>query len=337
MNTPKSIQRMLPLVAVAALMLASLQSAPAGEETEVSGFPDLARQSVTFWSDGTRLAGDVTYPKKFADGGKHPCIVLCHGWGGTKRHLNMQIGPRFADAGYVVFTFDYRGWGESDSRLVVTGEMPKPDKDGNVTVTARAVKQLVDPLDQQEDIDAALCFVEGEEMVDPERIGIWGSSFGGGHVIWRAAHDDRVKCVVAQVGAMDQRLGLSQGEGGLEAIHQQKIKQVRGDIDPVPSGADKPAGLIGTPHYVRFAEFAPVDFANQIKVPVMIIDAELEHYFDNKNHGHKVYTILEEQNVPVEYHELKDTKHYDVYTGKGLDTVMGMEIPWYDKYLKGTN
>jgi len=336
MHSTKLARRTLPLLTSAVVLLGLASMAPAGEETEVRGFPDLARRSVTLWSDGTRLAGDITYPKEFATGGQHPCIVMCHGWGGTKQHLNRQIGPRFAAAGYVVFTFDYRGWGESDSRLVVTGDMPKPDKDGNVTVTARAVTQLVDPLDQQEDIDAALCFVEGEEIVDRDRIGIWGSSFGGGHVVWRAAHDDRVKCVVAQVGAMDQRLGLAQAEGGLEAVHQQKIKQVRGEIDPVPSGADKPEGLIGTPHYVRFAAFAPVDHAEKIKVPVMILDAELEHYFDNKNHGHKVYTALKDR-VPVEYHELKGTKHYDVYMGKGLDTVMEMELRWYDEHLKNAD
>jgi dienelactone hydrolase len=318
-----------------ALIVATGASLVRGAEIEeVRGFPDLARRGVTFWSDGTRLAGDLTYPKAFADGGQHPCIVLCHGWGGIKAHLNAQIGPRFAAAGYVVFTFDYRGWGESDSRLVVTGEMPKVDDDGNVTVTARAVKQLVDPIDQQEDIDAALCFVEGEPMVDRNRIGIWGSSFGGGHVIWRAAHDDRVKCVVAQVGAMDQRLGLENQEGGLAGIHEQKIKQVRGEIEPVPSGADKPEGLIGTPHYVRFAEFSPVNDADQVKVPVLIIDAELEHYFNNKEHGHKVYMAIKDR-VPAEYHELKGAAHYDVYREPLLSKVMELEIPWFDKHLAG--
>ena len=116
-----------------------------------------------------------------------PVIVLCHGWGGKKAHLNQAIAPRFAAAGFVVLAFDYRGWGESDSRLVVTGEMPEPDENGRVTVEALAVRELVDPLDQQEDIDAAITFMEGEPYADPSRIGIWGSSFGGGHVIWRAA------------------------------------------------------------------------------------------------------------------------------------------------------
>lgn len=318
------------LVALAVGLAAGPVFADLAEEESVRGFPDLARRSVHFWSDGTRLAGDLTYPKDAE--GNLPCIVLCHGWGGTKQHLNAQIAPRFAQAGYVVLAFDYRGWGESNSRLVFEGDMPEPNEKGEVTVTARAVRQIVDPLDQQEDIDAAITFVEGEDMVDAERIGIWGSSFGGGHVVWRAAHDDRVDCVVAQVGAMNARESV-EADPGLEAIHKEKIKRVRGELPPVPAGADKPEGLIGTPYYIRFAEFAPVEHAKDVDVPVLIIDAELEHYFDNKNHGYKVYQALKGR-VPVEYHELEGKQHYDVYRGDTLDHVMKLEIAWYDKHLK---
>lgn len=320
-------------------MAAWVESSVAAEaERDVRGFPNLARRPVQFWSDGTRLAGDLTYPKGIKEGEKLPAIVLCHGWGGVKAHLNPQIAPMFAAGGYVVLAFDYRGWGESDSRLVVLDEMPKPDSEGNVTVKAQAVRQLVDPLDQQEDIDAALTFIEGEAMVDTNRIGIWGSSFGGGHVIYRAAIDPRVKCVAAQVGAMDQRSGLeaSYKERGqtLDALHQQEMKRVRGEMAPVPFNENKQEGLTGTPYFERFVDFVPVAMADKIKVPVIIIDAELEHYFDNKDHGHKVYEILKANNVPVEYHELKGKKHYDVYTGDTLRQVMALEIPWFDKHLK---
>jgi dienelactone hydrolase len=106
--------------------------------------------------------------------------------------MRSGIAPRFAAAGYVVINYDYRGWGDSDSRLVVRGEMPGPDKDGYVTVKAQAIREVVDPVDQQKDIDAAVSYVHGEPMVDKNRIGIWGTSFGGGHVICRAAHDRRI-------------------------------------------------------------------------------------------------------------------------------------------------
>ena len=322
---------LLSLLILAVAVPASAELVTSHEKA-VNGYPDLVRRSVEFWSDGTRLAGDITYPKGLKAGEKLPCIVLCHGWGGKKSHLNIQIGPMFAQAGYVVFTFDYRGWGESDSRLVMLDPMPKPGADGKVTVTALAIRELVDPLDQQEDIDAALSFVEGESIVDADRIGIWGSSFGGGHVIWRAAHDRRVKCVVSQVGAMDQRLGLIRSNA-LAKAQADKIKRARGEIPPVPLGDDKPEGLVGSPYYDRFMDFVPVDYTDRITVPVMIIDAELEHYFDNRDHGQRVYEKLVGR-VPVEFHEFKGMKHYDVYS-KNLKDAMALEIPWFDKYLKG--
>lgn len=332
------MKKLMVVSLLSVMVLAVMPAAWAQEATSVAGFPDLERRAVTFWSDGTMLAGDLTYPKGAKAGDNLPCIVLCHGWGGVKAHLNFQIAPRFAKEGYAVLAFDYRGWGESNSRLVMMDKMPKIDADGNVTVTAVAVREIVDPLDQQEDIDAAITFVEGEPMVDANRIGIWGSSYGGGHVVWRAANDDRVKCVVAQVGAMDQRgsvIGTESEAGGEKALHASKIARVRGESAPVPFDAVVPEGLRGAPYYERFLEFSPVDAADQITVPVMIVDAELEHYFDNKDNGFRVSQILKENNVPVEYHEIEGMKHYDVYTGKGLDTAMKLEIPWFNKHLKG--
>lgn len=313
----------------ACILLAAIMFSLQAQAASVPGFPELERRAVTFWSDGTRLAGDITYPKDAKEGDKLPALVMCHGWGGEKAHLNMAIGPQFAREGYVVFTFDYRGWGQSDSRLVVTGEMPMPDADGMVTVKAQAIRELVDPLDQQEDIDAAITFIEGEPMVDSDRIGLWGSSFGGGHVIYRAANDSRIKCVLAQVGSMDSRIGLLPQ---LKQIEADAIKRVRGELPPVPLGADKPAGLRGDPYYDRFIKFVPADHAHKITCPVLLLDGDLEHYFDYKDHGERVFSIIKD-NVPSEYHLLKDTKHYDVYS-KSLKQVMSYEVPFLNKHLR---
>ena len=322
-------------LALTAILFAAWTAAPAlaaGELMDVEGYPSLVRKPVEIWSDGTRLAGDVFYPKATAEGETLPTIVLCHGWGGTKSHLNRGIAPRFAAAGYLVLVFDYRGWGESDARLVVRGTMPAPDEDGYVTVKAQAIRQLVDPLDQQEDIDAAITFVEGEPQADPSRIGIWGSSFGGGHVIWRAAHDRRVKAVAAQVGAMDQRSGLVSAPGGLEGFHHTAIQRARGEVAPVPVGGPQPEGLTGSPYYERFAKFSPVEHAHRITAPTIIIDATQEHYFDIREHGQRVAQILSGR-VPVEYHAW-EMGHYDIYSGDWLDKAMAAEIDFFDRHLK---
>lgn len=322
---------------VVAIMSGALMScaATAQEEKTVENFPTVLQRDITLWSDGTRLSGVLLYPKDRQEGEKLPAIVLCNGWGGTKAFLMQSgIAPRFAAAGYVVINYDYRNWGDSDSRLVVRGEMPKPDQDGYVTVKTQAIREVVDPLDQQEDIDAAVSYVYGEPMVDTDRIGIWGTSFGGGHVIYRAAHDGRIACVVAQVGAMPDDW-TRRFPAGLKAVYKQKSDRARGLVDPMPQGGGSPGGLSGTPYSERIALFNPGQYADRVKVPTLLIDAEKEHYFDIKENSGRVHEILKKNGVPTEYHVLKRKKHYDVYGGQPLDDVMKLEIAWFDKYLKG--
>ncbi|NQV34366.1 MAG: alpha/beta fold hydrolase [Phycisphaeraceae bacterium] len=323
------------LVVVVAILLNVLLSpaAVAQEDKAVENFPSVLQRNITLWSDGTRLSGVLLFPKDREEGEKLPAIVLCNGWGGTKAFLMRSgIAPRFAAAGYVVINYDYRNWGDSDSRLVVRGEMPKPDKDGNVTVKAQAIREVVDPFDQQEDIDAALSYVHGEPMVDRKRIGIWGTSFGGGHVIYRAAHDRRVACVVAQVGSMPDdwtaRFPL-----GLNKFYKQKSDRARGLVDPVPQGGGSPGELKGTPYTERIALFNPGQYADRVKVPTLLIDAEKEHYFKIKENSGRVHEILKKNGIPTEYQVFKGIGHYDIYKGQPLDNAMKLEIAWFDKYL----
>jgi len=307
----------------------------AQEEKAIEGHPNVLGRDITLWSDGTRLSGILLYPKGRKEGEKLPAIVMCNGWGGTKAFLmDSGIAPRFAAAGYVVINYDYRGWGDSDSRLVVRDEMPEPDENGYVTVKAQAIREVVDPVDQQEDIDAAISYVYGEPMVDKDRIGIWGTSFGGGHVIYRAAHDDRIACVVAQVGSMPDDW-TKRNPDGLKKIYEGKAARARGDADPVPQGGGSPGVLKGTPYWERIALFNPGQYADRVKVPTLLIDAEKEHYFKIDENAGRVHGILKKNGMPTEYHVLKGKKHYDVYSGETLDEVMKLEIPWFDKYLKG--
>ena len=331
--------RVPALFAVVAILSGALTShaAMAQEEKAVETFPTVLQRDITLWSDGTRLSGVLLYPKDREEGEKLPAIVLCNGWGGTKAFLMRSgIAPRFAAAGYVVIDYDYRGWGDSDSRLVVRGEMPEPDKDGYVTVKAQAIREVVDPVDQQKDIDAAVSYVYGEPMVDKDRIGIWGTSFGGGHVIYRAAHDRRIACAVAQVGSMPDDW-TKRMPGRLNAVYKQKSDRARGLVDPVPQGGGSPGVLRGTPYHERIALFNPGQYADRVSVPTLLIDAEKEHYFKIKENSGRVHEILKANGVPTEYHVLQGVAHYDVYKGQPLDDVMKLEIAWFDKYLKGDN
>jgi uncharacterized protein len=283
-------------------------------------------RSVNIWSDGTRLSGDLFYPKGLRSGVKLPAIILCHGWGGLRAQLNKDYAPVFAKAGYAVLTFDYRGWGDSDSRLVIKGKMPKPDEKGEVTVRAQAIRELVDPRDQVEDITNCIHFISGEPMVDPERIGLWGTSNGGRHVVYVAEHDLRMKCIVAQVGAFQSRSVPK------EKAYKQAIERARGEIDPVPQGVDKSPRLRGTPYLSRMADYHPIDFADRLKIPVLIIDAENDELIKIKEHGQLLYELIKNK-VPAKYEVIPGITHFEIYT-KGRLQAIKLAIDWYDEYLK---
>ena len=291
-------------------------------------------KSVTFWSEGTRLAGDLYSPADLLPGEMRPAVVLCHGWGGTKDHLaGTGLPQRIADAGYIVLAFDYRGWGESDGKLVALDPLPKERVEA--TVRVRVIREVVDPFDEVWDIHHALDFIEGEPGVDPQRIGLWGSSYGGGLVVWMAAHDDRVRCVVSQVAPQDSRaLGLPQtGASPREAMRRLAIQQARGETEPVPQSGDATQGLRGTPHLAKMYYFAPIEFAEQITVPVLLIDAEHEELFDRHQHSEALYNRMAAvERAPVRYEVVPAISHYAIYAEKAEESAR-LAIEWFDAHL----
>jgi fermentation-respiration switch protein FrsA (DUF1100 family) len=88
-----------------------------------------------------------------------------------------RFAEAFATAGLGSIVFDNRNFGASDGQP----------------------RQEIDPWQQVRDYRDAITFAETLDATDPERIGVWGSSYSGGHVLVVGAIDRRVKCVVAQV------------------------------------------------------------------------------------------------------------------------------------------
>src|SRR5205809_3726347 len=87
---------------------------------------DIVLRNVDIYSEGTRMAGDV-YSAKVNAGKKLPTIVMAHGWGGTKAAFRPEA-IAFAQAGYLVVAFAYRGWGESDSRVILVEKRAPKEK-----------------------------------------------------------------------------------------------------------------------------------------------------------------------------------------------------------------
>ncbi|MFD0147958.1 alpha/beta hydrolase [Streptomyces sp. NPDC055721] len=118
--------------------------------------------------------------------GPHPAITMAHGYGGTTKHGIEPFAEVFAEEGFAVLVHDHSGFGASD------GE-PRQD---------------IDPWRQIVDWRRAISYLESRDEVDPGRIGLWGTSYAGGHAIVLGATDRRLKAVVAQVPTIS---GYEQG------------------------------------------------------------------------------------------------------------------------------
>src|SRR5215470_6255895 len=132
---------------------------------------------VTFYSEGVKLAGDLFLPADIKPGERRAGIVLCHGYTGVRSIYLPDNARVLAEASYVVLTFDYKGWGDSDG-----------------------AKTRLAPYSRVADVQAALTFMSAQPEVHASRLGIYGTSYGGATVVWTAAIDPRVKCVVSVVG-----------------------------------------------------------------------------------------------------------------------------------------
>jgi outer membrane protein assembly factor BamB/dienelactone hydrolase len=276
-------------------------------------------------SEGTRMAAEVFVPKA-PKSDRLPTIVMSHGWGGTAAALRPEA-VAFARAGYLVVAFDYRGWGNSDSRLIAVGKPEK--KDGKLMAEVKEVREVVDPIDQTTDILNAVSWVAGEKQCDTDRIGLWGSSFSGGHVVYVAARDPRVKAFVSQVGSMDGRWAL--GPQMRDYTYAQGTARARGTTG-YPGPREKFGTLTGAPVIEKFLGYAPIEDIGRCKnCAKLFIIAEKEELFDNREHAIRAHDRATGVKKLV---TIKGIKHYGVYN-EARDQVRQEAIAWFNEHLKG--
>jgi fermentation-respiration switch protein FrsA (DUF1100 family) len=118
--------------------------------------------------------------------GPRAAITMAHGFAGTKEHGLERFAQAFAAAGFVVLVHDHRNFGTSGGDL----------------------RGDIDPWRQIADWRRAISYLERRPEVDPSRIGLWGSSYAGGHALVLGATDRRLRCIVAQVPTIS---GYEQG------------------------------------------------------------------------------------------------------------------------------
>lgn len=148
-------------------------------------------RDVTFESDGLRLAGSLGVPEGLGPGERRPALVIMHGFGGHRDGPAQRWCVKsYGEWGYVTLRFDFRGCGES------AGERGR-----------------VMPTEQVADARNAVAWMARQEMVDPARIGLSGTSYGASVAIAAAAAEPAVAAVIAQGG-------WANGERWLRFLHK---------------------------------------------------------------------------------------------------------------------
>lgn len=328
-------RRRISIVLIIAFALALSSALRAQQPGQPFAPPaDIEYRKANVMSEGVRLTAELYSPKSAA-GKQLPTIIMSHGWGGTAALLR-TVALDFAHAGYFVIAFDYRGWGASDSRVILTAPAPAKKEGNKFTAEVMEVREVVDPLEQTQDILNVIHWAMGEPRVDKNRLGLWGSSYSGGHVVYVAAHDPRVKCIVSQVGAMDSRPAAQLASAGsaedqYKLAYDEATKQARGEIGYPAPRARVIGNLQGAPIREKLLRYAPVDDAAMIKNCAMLfVVAEKEELFDNAKHAKLVYDRARE---PKKYVVIPGITHYGVYT-TAREQATKIEIEWYNEHLK---
>lgn len=140
----------------------------------------VVRENINFESGGQRCEGWLYRPTSPPP---HPCVVLAHGIGGIRSAALPDFAIRFAAVGIAALTFDYRHLGTS----------------------AGEPRGLIDIRRQRADDRAAISLVRRFSGIDHDRIALWGTSFGGGHVLATAGRDHDIAAAIIQNPFVDGR------------------------------------------------------------------------------------------------------------------------------------
>jgi len=260
-----------------------------------------------------------------------PAVVMSSGFAGVKEgFLGNPFHEVVGSAGVAVLLYDHANLGESEGQP----------------------RQELDPVLQQRGYKDAITYLAGRDEVDAERIGIWGTSYAGGHVLAVAAHDRRVKCVVAQVTTISGHRNLlrRRGPDGHAALRREWAEErlrVLAGAEPrlVPAFAEDSEGVryqLARPEHERrnwrnevtvrtwelYDEYEPAAFIERIApTPLLMIVCEN----DTLTPPEDAIAAYERAGDPKELLVLPGT-HYAVY-GEQFEAASGAARDWFTRHL----
>jgi uncharacterized protein len=287
------------------------------------------RTSVSFFSEGNKICGHIYMPTPMEH--KLPAIILCHGFAGIKEFLLPKYAEFFAKSGFVVLAFDYSGFGESEG--------PRG--------------KLV-PAMQVTDIKNAITYMQYLPEVDEDSIALWGTSFGGANAITAASTDKRVRAMVVQLtfsngerlikSSMD-REGVKKLERTLaKAWEREVIKNKPVLVSPTQILTDDESKAFYEHALTKYPalatkipittlrhilKFKPVDYIQNIDIPIMIIAAK-DDAVCPFSESEELY---DKANTVKQFVALEDIGHYQVYEKEYFKKSADAAIQWFESYL----
>lgn len=285
----------------------------------------LQKTAIAFTHDGVELRGWLARPNTDQCA---PLIILTHGLSGIVELDLENYAAIFIAAGFACLAYDHRNWGRSD------GE-PRSE---------------TDPWQQLADLREAISYARNLDGIDPERIGLWGTSYAGGHVLSASGLDKRIRCAVSQVPLIS---GSRTFEAWVPRDKREKfLARLDADRDARSRGeapATSPAALPGSEteewilhgdvgkRYVNeltarsfdlLRTYEPISFADRISpTPLLMIVAKNDVQTPTA-WQREAFAMIGEPKRLVEI----DCRHYDVYMDK-LDEAAQAALAWYREHL----
>ena len=298
--------------------------------------PYRTRKEISFIVKGVSISAWLFLPKQLSQ--PVPCIIMGHGFGGTKDMGLELYALRYQEAGFAVLVFDYRYFGKS-------GGEPR---------------QLIWIPSQLEDWSAAITYARNLKEIDPERIALWGTSMSGGHVIVTAAKDSRLACVVAQCPGLD---GHASGEMFVKRVGIRYALRMlmHGQRDYFRSWfglsphkipiVGKPGSIacLTTPDaydgyrkhvpdtfinevcariFIRGDKYRPVKHAKNVRCPVLLQVCEYDSIIP-KSAAEETEKELGNYAEAIYY----PIGHFDIYTGDNFEKAISDQLAFFSKHL----
>jgi uncharacterized protein len=299
-------------------------------------------RQITFYVDGgTPLYGKLFLPKGFKASDRRPAVVVGHGINALSIGIE-KYGARFAERGLVAMAIDYQSYGFSGSG---SDDLKLLEADPTTDAQVLADKRLrvmvkrtnLNNAHEVDDYRAAISYLQGEPGVDPDSIGLWGSSNAGSVVIAVAAIDARAKAVVSQVaGPRPAPRGPAPAPTAAQAaMVDDAIKRAR-----TGQGAEVDGGFSFKSKIDLFGNFRNRDIRagstlDQIAetTKILFLPAEKDELTGGAAGAQEATRYLNGRGVTAQTIVYPELTHFQAYSNTGFDVGSTLAAEWFLKYL----